>query len=519
MTTTRRPVLLLPLLGALLALVLAACGGSGNEDASPTSVVPAGVPIYVDVTVRPEGDLRADFDAAAGKVLRTQNPSAQIRKLVDETLREEDFSYAKDVQPWLGRRAGAFLTDFSQDGAQGAVVLTTSDTGATLDALEKSAEGELQDSSVAGSDYSRDDEGNAFAAVEDVVVAGTEGGVRAAIEATEQGKTLEGSRPFTRAREAVSPERLALGWINLGTILDVAAKDPTFPRETLGPLRQLLVRQGAEGVTLALSADGNAVRVDAAALARPQEGAPDPAAAAQMLRSAPGDAFAAIGLADLGGQITRQLELLGQSGAVPGGDPQALLEGLGQQLGINVERDLLAWMGDGVLFARGSGLDIGGALVVESSDPAATRRGIAGIRRLLRATDVDAEIEEADVEGAEGLKLEFPDLPAAVFLVTAGDRFVAAVGESSLQAAIDPDSALGEAEGFRQATSALGGGVQPALYVDVATVADLLAAFAGAAEVPEVAQALRYLEAFTGLAAGGQQAGDVQRFRLALRLR
>ena len=516
MTTIRRPVLL-SLFAALLALVVAACGASGDENASPASVVPAGAPIYLEATVRPEGDLRADFDATAGKVLRTQNPSAQIRRMVDEVLREDEVSYAKDIKPWLGRRAGVFLTDFSGEDAQGALVLSTSDTEAALEALQKGAKG-VQDRSVAGTDYRLDEEGNAVAAVEDVVLAGSEQGVRAAIEAVERDQTLESAAPFTRARDAVSPERLGLGWINLGAILDVAAKDPTFPREALGPLRQLLGRQGAQGVALALSADGNAVRVDAAVPARPQQGAPDPAAAAQLLHSAPGDAFVAVGLADLGGQIRRQLDLLGQSGAVPGG-PQALLEGLGQQLGIDIERDLFAWMGDGVVFARGSGLDIGGALVVESSDSAATRRGITGIRRFIEATQEGAEVDEADVEGAEGLRIETPGLPLPIFMVTAGDRFVAAVGESSLQAALEPDGALGETQNFRQAAGALGEGIQPALYVDVAKTAGLISSFTGAAEDPQFAQALRYLEAFTGLAAGARQDGEVQRSRLALGLR
>lgn len=518
MTTIRRPVLL-SLLGALLALVVAACGGSGDENANPASVVPADAPLYLEATVRPEGDLRADFDAAASKILRTQNPSAQIRQLVDGVLRQDGVSYAQDVKPWLGRRAGVFLSDFAREGPQGAVVLSTSDTGAALDAIEKGAEGEVRQRSVAGTDLRVDSDGTAFAAVEDVVVAGTEQGVRAAIEATERDRTLEGFDPFTRTRDAVGPQRLALGWVNLAAILDVVTQDPSFPPPARGALRQLLARQGTEGVALALGADAQAVRVDVAARVRPPAGAPDPGAAAAALRSAPGDAFAAIGLADLSGQITRQLELLGQSGAVPGGDPRALLEGLGRQLDIDVERDLLAWMGDGVAFVRGSGLDLGGALVVESSDPAATRRGIAGLGRLIKAVQRDAEVDDADVEGAKGLTVELPDLPLPIFLVAAGDRFIAAVGESSLQAAMEPDGTLGEAENFRRAAGALGEGIPPALYVDVAKTFDLVAAFTGAARDPQVAQVLRYLEAFTGLAAGSRQDGELQRSRLALGLR
>ena len=46
-----------------LALGLAACGsdepGAGG-DADPASLVPAAVPIYVEATIRPEGEQRED---------------------------------------------------------------------------------------------------------------------------------------------------------------------------------------------------------------------------------------------------------------------------------------------------------------------------------------------------------------------------------------------------------------------------------------------------------------------------
>jgi len=518
MTTIPRPALL-SLLGALLALVVAACGSSGDEDANPAAVVPARAPLYLEATVRPEGDLRADFEAAASRILRTEDPSAQIRRLVEGVLlRPNEVSYAQDVKPWLGRRAGVFLTGLAGEEVQGAVVLTTSDTGATIDAIEKGGE-DVQDRSVAGTDYRIDRDGTAWAALEDMVVVGTEPAVRAAIEAVEGDRTLEGLDAFTRAREALIADRLALGWVNLGAILDVAAQGPGFPPQARGALRQLLAGQGAEGVALALRADADALRVDVAAPAPPQGGAPDPAAAAQALRSAPRDALAAVGLADVGGQIRRQLGLLGQSGAVPGGNPQALLEGLGRQLGVDVQRDLLAWMGDGVAFARGNGLDLGGALVIRSSDPAATRRGVAGLGRLIEALVEDADVEEADIEGAEGLRVETPGLPRPVFLVASGDRFIAAVGRPSLRAAMRPGPTLGEAESFRQAAAALGDGLQPSLYVDVSAAADAISALTGAGEDPGTAQALRFLDVFTGLVAGSRQDGEIRRSRLALGLR
>ena len=56
-----------------LSLAVAGCGSgaaSGGED--PASAVPANAAIYVDATVRPDGEVRDDALAPAGKVLRPQ---------------------------------------------------------------------------------------------------------------------------------------------------------------------------------------------------------------------------------------------------------------------------------------------------------------------------------------------------------------------------------------------------------------------------------------------------------------
>ena len=50
-------------------------------EADPASAVPADAPFYLEAIVRPEGDLREDALAAAGKVLRTDDPSGKISRV------------------------------------------------------------------------------------------------------------------------------------------------------------------------------------------------------------------------------------------------------------------------------------------------------------------------------------------------------------------------------------------------------------------------------------------------------
>ena len=59
----------------VLSLVAAGCGSSTSSGGDePASAVPANAAFYADATVRPEGDLRDDALAAAGKILRTDDP-------------------------------------------------------------------------------------------------------------------------------------------------------------------------------------------------------------------------------------------------------------------------------------------------------------------------------------------------------------------------------------------------------------------------------------------------------------
>ena len=68
---------------SVLCVAASGCGGSpasGGDD--PAGAVPANAAFYAEATVRPEGDLRDDALAAAGKILRTDDPQAEIDELV-----------------------------------------------------------------------------------------------------------------------------------------------------------------------------------------------------------------------------------------------------------------------------------------------------------------------------------------------------------------------------------------------------------------------------------------------------
>jgi multidrug efflux pump subunit AcrA (membrane-fusion protein) len=58
----------LALLAALAALLVAGCGGSSDDSSGgtdPASVAPASASVFIDATVRPEGETKTNIEALA----------------------------------------------------------------------------------------------------------------------------------------------------------------------------------------------------------------------------------------------------------------------------------------------------------------------------------------------------------------------------------------------------------------------------------------------------------------------
>ncbi len=495
------------LVAALCGLFLAACGGTGDPGADPASVVPASAPLYFEVTVRPEGDVQADVEAAARKIFRQEEPLAELRRLIDQGLAEEDVSFEEDIEPWLGQRIGFFATNLTQDEPDVAFVAAVEDTEEAINSISATNENEaeLQEREYNGTDYLFDaEDATALAEVDEFVVLGDEALVGQLIDAQEDGEMLSDNDRYTQAREAAGEEGIGFGYLNLQALLDLAGQDGSVPPQGIESIRRLV----GESAALSLTAQESAVALDVVSVgAEPQPGT-DPAAVAESVRALPAGSLAGLGLGNVGQQIQTQLEASGLGPNVLGQVEQAT--------GINIQEDLLSWMGQGSAFVQGTGLgDLGGALIVQTSDRQATLDALEQIQPLLEAQD--ATVEEVDEDGVEGLEARFEDLPLPVYLVVADERFLVAIGDAALDSAVRPEGALGDDQGFTQAAGALGEGMQPNFYVSVPGLVSLAESF-GLAQDPSFQQARPYLDAFTALVSGGARDGDVSRNRVALGL-
>ncbi|MFA9271236.1 MAG: DUF3352 domain-containing protein [Baekduiaceae bacterium] len=527
------------LLGAALALSLplAACGGSdstGDGGPDPASAVPAKAPVYVEATVRPEGDLKDNTLQVAGKLLNSENPEEELQKFLQDAGTETDtgnFNYDEDLKPWLGQRVGLYFTELRDgDDAQGALVLQVTDADKAKESLSKAArepeKGEpapsVSEKEYNGTSYEVTTDDTAQTVVDDLALVGTEAGVKASIDARKSdGGALADADAFKKATDALGDEDNSIGslYVDVKATIDQAVASGEVEQDEATALRQVLGATGFTTVAAGLSVEENALRVDVAS--QSSKDVPDLGNPSEAVAELPGDSWLALGIGDIQKVVEYQLSQLSTVTALSGqADINTLIEQLNRQLKINIREDLLSWMGEGAAFVRGTNLaDIGGALVVQSKDPAKTKASMETIENLVklfggknvRVTPLTA----ADVDAGFVVRTEQFPLPVNVAL--AGDKFIVAVTDPALQAAIKPAGTLGDNADFKAAADALGDGIKPSLYLGFRPVLDLVEGF-GVGEDPDYKAAKPTLDQLRALAAGGNSDDDVTRQRLVLTL-
>ncbi len=568
---------------ALLATfggALAGCGSSSTPGtaADPANAVPASAALYAGATVRPTGELKTSA-LAAGKALTHQaDPYMRLLGML-QTPGSATLDFNRDVAPWLGPHAGVFLTSlsaastlpsqleqgllgasssgafaFGAGGAQGAIVLDTSDTAKARSFLDSQAKkAGAHSASYRGVNYQLTAGDVAFGLVDRFAVIGSGSGLRSVIETTHGGSALASTGAYTKLLAAAPTEPLAHIFSNPAAArASAAAARAGGATEGAAALLRLFAGTGEANISLvpqASSSASGAGPVAAASLVldadtltptSSQEGgllAADPEGA-QALGELPGESWLAIGLGHVGSTLGRDAQGLQTLASLPstlgGGPPEStaglsiagLLQGLItplRELGADTaqaRREFTSWMGSGGIFASGASLlELKAAVVIASKDAASSRAAVAALAEQLRkAGNSVSPVSIPGTEAAVGARIS--GLPVVLYIAAGRDsagqpKFVLGVGEASVKAALNPPSTLSAAAPRAAAAASLGEGIQPSLIVDVPTFLGLLEAV-GMIEDPSISKLVPYLRSLTTVAGGGRElGGGVQRFRLS----
>ena len=506
---------------AIAVWALAACGGGSSGSGSDTaSVVPRSAFFYGEAVVDPEGDQEDAVRSIVGKFPGEGPPEQRLEKLVADALRESDegkLDYEKDVKPWLGDKV-AFFASAPPAGAKAAadmpaaVVLATDDEDKARDAIEKSGGSDLKERTYKDVDYFRDPdedgELNAGGVIDGFAVVGTEAAFKAAVDASKEESLSEADR-FKTATENAEDERVGLFYSDIQGLISAVGQQQQagLPLAALsGPLQQLF---GDKPVVATARAENDGVVIDSSLSTQGGLLMSLFGKGTELLGELPADSWAAVGQ-PVGGQFLT--ELVNMFAGFAGGREQLAAQ-VRRQTGLDLDRDILGWMGDLAFFVRGvDKSSIGGGAVIESTDPSASRRALSGLQRLI-AQDGDANVRAL----ADGFEVRDEDTPAGVYFLQKDDRVVIAYGKEAADAALEGDEPLSGQAAYKAAQDKLGAGFESSMYVLMEPILQVARSFG--AEEAELAKAEPYLKVFDSISGGTKKDGDrlTSRVRVSLK--
>jgi hypothetical protein len=508
---------------AVTALTAAGCGESASGgEGDPAGIVPADAPLYVQATIRPEGELREGALAAIGKIMRTDDPAGRLRELINEEFAKEGggFTWEKDLAPWLGEEAALWVSDIAADEPSFAAIVQTTDVEKAEAATTRFKEEEgtqYTPRSHAGVDYEVDPDGTAVGFVDDFLVMATESAFKRTVDLSEGGDALADSDRYKDSLDELEDDRLGNFYLDTKLLMDAAlAEDPTAAQQ-LEQFKSVLPFDELGPTAGSLQADGDSIAIDSVTTGLPEGPLRTLSTlfggtGSELIRELPGDAWGAFAIPNVGEGAETLFQAF--AGALGGA---ALSAQLLEETGLDLDQDVFSWIGDAGIFVRGtSEAKLDGALVIESTDD---DRASAAFGKLIGLIGKEQGATPAPVElqGAESaFSFTTPDAAKPIVLARGSGRVVAAYGEEAAKAALAPGSKLGDSELYGDAKAALGD-TEPSILLSMPGVITLVDAIGETDADWDAAKP--YLEALGAITSGGSADGDKVKSRVAVTLK
>lgn len=512
---------LAPVLFALVVF-LVACGGDDSDEGTtesgpdPIALAPADVPFYAEAVVRPEGSLGDDLESAISKVSGEDDPGQAVIDELNESLAEDtDLTYEDDIEPWLGSRAGVFVSGFQADTEQPdvAVVIATTDPDAAQSFADSALEAEgaeTTDESYEGVDYKLDSEdGSAVGVDQDFLILGTEQAFKDAVDAG-AGDSLADNPDATTALDAAPDDSILSLYADADRVADLLKASPE-----LGPVESKQLDQ-----SLSQLPDGPVegwVTVTESSFTFSGTGptAADAPPPSDLITTFPSDAWLAFAGADIGKQIEDQIEQFqtalqaslseaGEFGSSANGDPLGEVE---DTLGVDLGKDV-GWIGDAGMFIEGTDLlGLGFGAVADSNDDQAATATLDKIEQTIsrdRAIRKDAKV--APNSEGDGFTVQSP--PFTAEFAVRDSKFVVAAGSEDVASVLSPDETLADSDRFTSVTGNLADGITPTFFLDFPPLVELIESQGQASDDPDYQAAAPYLHALDYVVGGSSVDGD-----------
>jgi hypothetical protein len=504
--------LVLPVAAALAALAVAGCGDSSSADAgaNAATLAPASAPVYIEATIQPQGDLKANVEALAENLGGVDDLGDLIISKAEEAANEsgEPLDYGTEVEPWLGDVAGLYLERYDGDEFEGyGVAVSVTDTDAAQAFVDDHAEtddGEPYESGAyQGTEYDVDPEDETTVGIVDdfLVIAEDLRSFKAMVDASE-GESLAESESYGDATSGIPSGSIATVFVDIGGLIDQSgdAIDPdakTF-LDTAGI-------EPEEATALASVVPGsNQVEIEISSDLSGDN--PPTGDASKLLGQLPAGSAAAIASADFGKRFGEAIDEIDAEG-IPDEIPPNELKKTMKAAGIDLEK-ISSSVGNLAVFAEGnSESDLAGAAVLETKDASEAKNTVANVGLFLRAADTSGITA---IGGKfSGFSVRSDDLGSKPLVVAAaGARIAVAYGlPAATKALAEGGATLSGTDAYKDAVSALGD-TPISGFVDGPGALRLATALIPADDKEDFDEAKPYLGKIDYVAIGGGASGD-----------
>jgi hypothetical protein len=449
--------LVLPVVAAGAALlVLPGCGGGGGSSSSdPASVAPPESALFLEGTLRPTGSLKTDVEALAKNVAGIEDLGGTIVSELEKSSSSSDITYADDIEPWLGEKAGMAFQEYDGDNFTGFVIAVQStDTGATEDFLDKMREGndEATRGSYEGVDFeSEDGSGPTTGMIGELLVfAEGEAAFKDAVDASD-GESLADVDSYSSMVAHAPGNSLLDAYVDIGGLIEQSGEEVDAQAEKVLETAGIELDEATALASLVPGSDS----LELDLVSDLGNGASTSPPASDLLESMPADSFAAVSATEYGKRLQEGIKALDASG-IPGQVPPHKLKDTLKKAGIDLE-EIAGSLEEVAAFATGSGkATLGGAVVLTTQSATEAKNTVANIGLLLRSNHTPGVT--AIGGKAAGFSIHSADIgPKPLVVAAKGDRIAIGYGlPAALEGLTPPPQTLADNPAFGEAAKALG---------------------------------------------------------------
>jgi Protein of unknown function (DUF3352) len=452
--------LVLPVsLAALLMLAVGGCGGGDDNGGGtdPASLAPAQTPFYVEATILPEGEAKANVDALAKAVAGVDNLGGLIESEIEKSASEEgeDIDFEAEIKPWLGEKGAVFSPEYKEgDFSETVVAIQVTDAGEAESFIDQHAKsnGEPdEDGSYAGIDFKvQKDDGQTIGIVNELLVIADSEGLFKQVVDTSKGESLADESTYSGAVSNVPDASAADVYVDIGGLIEQADEiDPEMEAflETVG-----IEPREATAVASVIPGSGQ-LEIDIST--NVSDKTPPSVDATELLGALPGNSVAVLGSPEFGKRFEEGIDTIDAHG-IPGQVPPNQLKKALKQSGIDVE-SIASGIGNVALFVEGSNRrNLGGALVLEAEDPQQATNTVSNIGLLLRASGTPGVTALSGK--VSGFSIRSPELGRRpVVVASEGDWIAISYGPRAATAVLgEQGETLAENSTYGEAAAALG---------------------------------------------------------------